>query len=81
MKYKYKTAGKRFWLNCYQNIEITIKTAKLNKILGKEHRRKYFLKKLKGSWAESSNETLELLVYTHFSEPCLEVCSHSHVRL
>ena len=81
-KYKsaIRTAKRRSWLDYCQNIESTSESARLSKILSKEHKSPSFLKKSEGSWTESSSETLELLVQTHFpsseedceSEPRLE---------
>lgn len=50
------------WLDNCQNIESTREFLILSKILSKEQRNTYFLRKSEASWMESSGETLDLLV-------------------
>lgn len=58
--------GHTTWLDFCHNIGSTSETAKLNKILAKNHSSPSFFNKSESSKAEFSRGTLEVLVHTHF---------------
>lgn len=63
------------WRRYCESIESTKDTARLRKILSKTHNSPAFIMNSEGKWAESSRETNEILLDTHFpgSKDCSSI--------
>lgn len=61
-----RTAKSKNWHEYCEAIENTRDSARLSKILSKEHSNPSFLKRDDGTWTHSAAETLQLLVEAHF---------------
>ena len=61
-----RTAKRSSWRNFCTEIEATSEASRLRKVLSKDPTPPGFLKRPDNSWTESSKETLELLLETHF---------------
>ncbi|XP_055842465.1 uncharacterized protein LOC129909400 [Episyrphus balteatus] len=64
--YKRTTSKRESWEEYCHSIEDIKDSARLSKVLSREHTNPSFLKKLDGSWTISPAESLELLMTTHF---------------
>lgn len=65
-KYSIRTAKLRSWQTFCESIEVENEAARLRKVLSKDPCVPGYIQKLDGSWTESSKESLELLIETHF---------------
>lgn len=76
-KQERRKAKSEEWRKYCEDIESTKDTARLRKILSKTHTSPAFVKNSDGLWAESSKETNEILLETHFPG-CREISSSAN---
>lgn len=78
-KSKCRAAKTSAWKEYCEEIESTTDTARLRKVLAKTHSSPTFIMNADGSWAESSKETNEIMLATHFPG-CKDQCDPELLR-